>query len=157
LEVEESAISTGGKCGGTFVNRIFEKMIMTRIGPDSGLTDMGKHQLMQQFELDAKRDFQDTGESDEAWYLPVAGARNNAAAGINRGSLKVTVADMKTAFDPVIDEIIGLVESQINGIKGHENEVKAVILVGGFGGSRYLKQRLREAIAPVELMCPANQ
>jgi hypothetical protein len=132
-------------------------MIMDRIGPNSGLTDIGKHQLMQQFELDAKRDFQDTGDPSEAWYLPAAGARNSTAAGINQGSLRVTAADMKKAFDPVINEIIKLVQAQINGIKGRENEVKAVVLVGGFGGSRYLKQRLREAIAPIELLCPANQ
>jgi hypothetical protein len=157
LEVEESAISSGGKCGGTFVNRIFEKMIMTRIGPNSGLTEIGKHQMMQQFELDAKRDFQDTGDPNEAWYLPAAGAQKSAAAGISGGSLIVTVADMKKAFDPVVNEVIKLVKAQISSIKGCDNEVKAVVLVGGFGGSRYLKQRLVDAVAPIQLLCPANQ
>jgi molecular chaperone DnaK (HSP70) len=45
LEVEESAVSCGGKCGGVFVNRIFEKMIDDRIGKSSGLTDIGRHQV----------------------------------------------------------------------------------------------------------------
>ena len=45
LEVEESAIPAGGKCGGVFINRIFEKMIMGRLGTNSGLTDLGKHQV----------------------------------------------------------------------------------------------------------------
>ena len=45
LEVEESAISCGGKCGGVFVNRIFEKMLDNRLGRNSGLTDIGKHNV----------------------------------------------------------------------------------------------------------------
>lgn len=45
LEVEESAIPSGGKCGGVFVNRIFEKMVEERLGKDSGLTDTGKHNV----------------------------------------------------------------------------------------------------------------
>lgn len=45
LEVEESAVSSGGKCGGVFVNRIFQKMIEDRLGKNSGLTDIGKHQV----------------------------------------------------------------------------------------------------------------
>jgi hypothetical protein len=43
LEVAESVVPSGGKCGGVFVNRIFEKMILDRIGANSGLTDLGKH------------------------------------------------------------------------------------------------------------------
>jgi hypothetical protein len=35
----------GGKCGGVFVNRIFEKMVNDRLGSNSGLTDMGRHQV----------------------------------------------------------------------------------------------------------------
>jgi hypothetical protein len=35
----------GGKCGGVFVNRIFEKMVNDRLGSKSGLTDMGRHQV----------------------------------------------------------------------------------------------------------------
>ncbi|KAI9770665.1 MAG: hypothetical protein M1839_003086, partial [Geoglossum umbratile] len=44
LEVEESAIPGGGKCGGVFVNRIFEKMILQRLGKNSGLTENAKYQ-----------------------------------------------------------------------------------------------------------------
>ena len=41
LQVEEAVPATGGKCGGTFVNRIFAKRIMDRIGPNSGISDVG--------------------------------------------------------------------------------------------------------------------
>jgi hypothetical protein len=42
LEVEESVVSCGGKCGGVFVNRIFEKMVDERL-QNSGITDVGRH------------------------------------------------------------------------------------------------------------------
>jgi len=64
---------------------------------------------------------------------------------------------MKAAFDPVVNEVIKLVKHQISGVKGIDNVVKAVVLVGGFGESRYLQQRIREAISPVELITPLDQ
>lgn len=47
LIVEESAVKSGGKCGGVFVNRIFQNMIEKKLGASSGLTDLGKHQVWQ--------------------------------------------------------------------------------------------------------------
>jgi hypothetical protein len=64
---------------------------------------------------------------------------------------------MKAAFDPVVNEVIKLVKHQIGGVKGIDNVVKAVVLVGGFGESRYLQQRIREAISPIELITPLDQ
>lgn len=91
----------------------------------------------------------------------------------------VTADDMKKAFDPVVNEVINLVKHQIENIKsekdgkkggeddedekddedkgeGGDRKVSAVLLVGGFGESRYLQKRLEEAIAPIELLCPPN-
>jgi predicted Rdx family selenoprotein len=64
---------------------------------------------------------------------------------------------MKAVFDPVVNEVIKLVKHQISQVKGVDNVVKAVVLVGGFGESRYLQQRIRDAIRPVELMAPLDQ
>ena len=64
---------------------------------------------------------------------------------------------MKKVFDPVVNQVISLVKRQIQNIKGSDNQVKAVLLVGGFGESRYLRQKLQEAIDPIDLLCPANQ
>ena len=70
----------------------------------------------------------------------------------------ITEQDMKLAFDPVIDEVIKLVKHQIESVQGAAgaNKVSAVLLVGGFGESRYLKKRLEDAIQPISLICPPN-
>lgn len=158
LEVEESAVSSGGKCGGVFVNRIFQKMVEDRLGKNSGLTDIGKHQLLNHFETYMKREFEDTGDPSNEHYVPAPGARASAKARVQGNSMLITEQDMKEAFDPVIDEVIKLVKHQIESVQGAAgaNKVSAVLLVGGFGESRYLKKRLEDAIQPISLICPPN-
>ena len=65
---------------------------------------------------------------------------------------------MKACFDPVVNEIIKLVMQQLNALKARpQSSVRAVVLVGGFGESRYLQHRIREAIAPIPLLIPGDQ
>jgi hypothetical protein len=55
--------------------------------------------------------------------------------------------DWKTLFDPVVDRVISLVKDQIT----EANEVcqiRNVVLVGGFGESNYLFDRLKDACNP---------
>lgn len=47
-------------------------------------------------------------------------------------------------FEPIIKDVICLIKEQI-ALAG--DEVDAVILVGGFGQSRYLRSRVRDSIA----------
>lgn len=47
-------------------------------------------------------------------------------------------------FDPIIKDIICLIKEQISMTGG---DVNAVVLVGGFGQSRYLKSQVKEAIS----------
>ena len=70
----------------------------------------------------------------------------------------VTAQDMRNAFDPVVAEVVKLVKHQIKSIKGKAGDrgVTAVLLVGGFGESRYLQKCLEQAIQPIELLCPPN-
>jgi tRNA A37 threonylcarbamoyltransferase TsaD len=51
--------------------------------------------------------------------------------------------DVKTIFDPIVDEVIYLVSQQVSKVLREEGEnVKAILLVGGFGSSEYLRYRL---------------
>jgi hypothetical protein len=61
---------------------------------------------------------------------------------------------LKAIFEPVILHIIKLVKDQISST---QKEVKAVLLVGGFGQNAYLKERLRISLgSSVEILQPAN-
>ena len=62
--------------------------------------------------------------------------------------------DIATIFIPVIQEIVKLVEGQI---AATERPIKAVLLVGGFGQSSYLRDSLRAALSHrVDVMQPAD-
>jgi hypothetical protein len=63
-------------------------------------------------------------------------------------------SEMKTIFDPVIDQVIALVKGQMTATK---RTIKAVLLVGGFGQNLYLKERLRASMSSsIEVRQPAN-
>ena len=66
----------------------------------------------------------------------------------------MTGAELKKIFDPVVDEVVALVRGQI---EATQKKVKAVLMVGGFGQSAYLRESLRAAVDPgVEVMQPPN-
>ena len=54
------------------------------------------------------------------------------------------LSEMEAVFEPVVERVIELVRDQISSTNV---DVKAVLLVGGFGQSSYLKERLRNALA----------
>jgi tRNA A37 threonylcarbamoyltransferase TsaD len=63
---------------------------------------------------------------------------------------------VESILDPVVDKVIDLVRDQIIATK---QSVNAVLLVGGFGQSNYLKEQLRESLEEefgVRILQPPN-
>lgn len=61
---------------------------------------------------------------------------------------------MRAIFEPVVGEVIKLVQDQI---KSSKVPIRAVLLVGGFGASNYLKERLRNAVDHrIKILQPPN-
>lgn len=67
---------------------------------------------------------------------------------------------MKGFFDPVIKEIIRLLDLQVDLAKNAGHTINRIILVGGFGNSDYLNERLsiwcRQLSGNVKLTCPPH-
>lgn len=62
--------------------------------------------------------------------------------------------DLREIFEPIINRIIELVQGQI---RATNKNVKAVLLVGGFGQNNYLKESLRNALGgSVRVLQPVN-
>lgn len=83
------------------------------------------------------------------------GLRDNPAYGVRRGRLRLTGSDVSKIFEPVVKEVISLVKGQIVATKA---EVKAVLMVGGFGQSVFLRDSIRSAVADqgIEVMQSPN-
>jgi molecular chaperone DnaK (HSP70) len=61
---------------------------------------------------------------------------------------------MQEIFEPIMEKVVKLVKGQI---KATNKEIRAVLLVGGFGQNNYLKECLRTALGPsVEVLQPPN-
>lgn len=80
---------------------------------------------------------------------------NSVTRDVHRGPLRLKGSDVNKIFEPVIKEIVALVDGQI---QTTEARVKAVLLVGGFGQSVYLRDRTRQAVAHrgIEVMQSPN-
>ncbi|KAL0633934.1 hypothetical protein Q9L58_007116 [Maublancomyces gigas] len=87
--------------------------------------------------------------------------------GIEDGELTLSNEDMLDIFDPIINQILSLVQEQIDMVETQDQEksrISAVLLAGGFGSSKYLLERLQNGLrkgegpnkSPPEILHPTN-
>ncbi|KAI9769907.1 MAG: hypothetical protein M1839_003308 [Geoglossum umbratile] len=143
LHVEESGICTGGKCGSVFLNRVFENWVDTRLGSlKPTLSDISRAEMMDQFETVMKKEFD--GEDDDNMYFLVNGVPNKPGIKVSGNRMAITPAQMKGIFEVVVPGVINLVQSQKQQVESAGGAVSAILLVGGFGQSKYLFERLKK-------------
>lgn len=74
---------------------------------------------------------------------------------MQRGKFSLKGDEIIQIFSPVLEEVIALVKGQISATK---RKIKAVILVGGFGESAYLRKTLRAAVGSgIEILVAPNR
>ncbi|KAH7398970.1 hypothetical protein DE146DRAFT_678065 [Phaeosphaeria sp. MPI-PUGE-AT-0046c] len=146
LRVEESAVGTGGLCGSAFLNYRFEDHVKQRIGTERYTWMREKKQKtwnmgLKYFEEFVKRNFND--EEHAEVNIPFPGLPDDEEAGLDSGFLTMSAEQVKEIFEPVIEEVINLVEGQVQSIRAKGGLVCGIVLVGGFGQSNYLYSRMK--------------
>ncbi|KAF5636368.1 UVSB PI-3 kinase [Fusarium tjaetaba] len=135
VEVKEVTEGTGGKCGSSMLNMRFRRHLKQTHG-DKYWTDERLVVALSEFES-FKKTFSPKGE-------PLT-LKVDPSLGLRRNRYTMTQDDMKTKiFEPIMKDVVCLIKEQI---KMAGDGVAAVIMVGGFGQSRYLKSRVRDAIS----------
>ncbi|KAF4435407.1 putative UVSB PI-3 kinase [Fusarium austroafricanum] len=135
VEVKEVTEGTGGKCGSSMLNMRFRRHLKQTHG-DKYWTDERLVTALNEFES-FKKTFTPKGE-------PLT-LKVDPSLGLRRNRYTMTQDDMKTKiFEPIMKDVVCLIKEQI---KMAGDGVAAVIMVGGFGQSRYLKSRVRDAIS----------
>ncbi|KAF2199489.1 actin-like ATPase domain-containing protein [Delitschia confertaspora ATCC 74209] len=149
LEVEEATEGTGEKCGSSLLNQRFRRHLKQKRGGEYW-TDDRLVEAMNTFET-FKKGFTPRGEPLSVRVdLP-----DDTSLGIRRGRLKISQTEMATEiFEPIIIDVLGLVREQIRMAGG--TTVAAVLLVGGFGQSNYLKERIRSDVGITPVLQPEN-
>lgn len=162
-------VSSAGKCGGTYVDRNLLKLLSERFG--EAFTSLPPEEIgpgsnfMDSFES-KKKDFKlknlaTRRDARVQLFMPRLKRTPDLERYYERRSHSVLLskADFQTIFDPVVDKIIKLIEDQINQIKKmDERHIETIILVGGFGSSPYLNERLTDWCEPrgIRLTIPAT-
>jgi hypothetical protein len=146
LRVEESAVGTGGLCGSAFLNYRFEDHVKQRIGTERYDWMREKKQKtwnmgFKYFEEFVKRNFNE--EEHAETNIPLPGLPDDEEAGLDSGFLTMSAEQVKEIFDPVVEEVINLVEGQVQSIRQKGGLVCGIVLVGGFGQSNYLYSRMK--------------
>lgn len=147
LRVEESAVGTGGLCGSAFLNYRFEDHVRERIGRErfNHMRDKKPKTWMmglKYFEEFVKRNFNE--DEHQEVNVPFPGLPDDEEAGLDSGFLVMTAEQVKDIFEPVIAEVVKLLEGQVDAIRAKGDNVSGIILVGGFGQSNYLYERLKK-------------
>ncbi|KAK5658585.1 hypothetical protein OQA88_1978 [Cercophora sp. LCS_1] len=146
LQVEESAVGTGGLCGSAFLNYRFEEHVKNRLG-ESRFKEMktkkGKTWQMglRYFEEFVKRNFNEDEHAEV--NIPFPGLPDDEEIGLDSGFLTMSAEQVKDIFDPVVKEVCDLVQGQVDVLRAKGGVVSGIILVGGFGQSDYLYRTLK--------------
>lgn len=156
LRVKECVGGTGGLCGSTSLNRKFISFLKERLGADlfNKISQRALHSAVQHFDRYSKPTFfpsdtkdDDFDDEDNTIYCPLQGVADDTTRSIHGGYLLITVEEMKKIFQPTFDEIVNLVQHQVAAAeKSSQNDISGVLLVGGFGESKYLRHYLEQNI-----------
>ncbi|KAJ5921154.1 Hsp70 family chaperone [Penicillium verhagenii] len=139
-KLEGAAIGTGGLCGSSFLNRIFEEYLINKLKTYSGWNRSFMIDALKAFEERIKPNF--TGESHVEHIIRIQGLVRSDRHGVYPNFLTLTTPELR---ENVFDKVINIVQAHVsNQIANTKKPVKAVLLAGGFGKNPYLKKRLQE-------------
>ncbi|KAF9316177.1 hypothetical protein BG003_002266 [Podila horticola] len=132
----------GASCGSVFLDANMERLLERKFRRyRRGIKACGWASLMDTFVDMVKPMF--NGQEDVLMQIPQATGLedlNDAEIGLEDGVLCVSVEEMKAeVFEPVISDVLDLIHKQLH----QSQNCSAIFLVGGFGSSRYLEERVR--------------
>ncbi|CVK93290.1 hypothetical protein FPRO04_01251 [Fusarium proliferatum] len=147
LIISESVKGDGGLCGAMFLDERFLKLLKETI-PFEAQKSLDKqtfHRIMESdWEGGLKASF-----CKSSGNLPLQLSYDNPVdADFFPSKFNIDVSKIREkVFDPVVQQVKQLVQKQVDAVKHkYKKKPKFVILVGGFGRSLYLHQRLQDAV-----------
>ncbi|EGP82386.1 uncharacterized protein MYCGRDRAFT_97567 [Zymoseptoria tritici IPO323] len=141
LAFKELLVGTGGKCGSTYIDRQFLEWMEDMFGPHFTSLPPAKRgpasALMKSFET-AKLDFGMSTDIKKYYEVDCFMEEAHKSHWYDDSEC----GDLKSMFDPVVDKIIALLQSQLDAERRQAGQT--VFLVGGFGESAYLNAVLHK-------------
>ncbi|KAJ4271774.1 hypothetical protein NW762_000480 [Fusarium torreyae] len=149
--VKECVKGDGDLCGGVFLDEHFIKLIKRKVSAGSW-ENVSKAQerkfLNDGWEHKIKPQFSDSNQQ-RTWLvdLPDSCGESSNRRTKRRKTLELTSSDLVSVFAPVVDKIETLVRRQNQAIQmKYGRSAKYIVLVGGFGRSSYLYNKLQSTM-----------
>jgi putative intracellular protease/amidase len=153
--VREVTRSTGGFCGGTYVDKNFITLMSQKIGCLHEYFEQNPFYMshLRKTWEEITRTFGDpliSGDDIEL-QLPHKLARAREDQEREQGlperesylEIELSHSEMKAIFDPVVNENLDLIAAQLS----QTHDIKVMLVVGGFSGSPYLMTRIKNSFA----------
>ncbi|KAG0258752.1 Heat shock 70 kDa protein 12A [Actinomortierella ambigua] len=133
----------GATCGSIFIDLEFRELLISKfasLGVD--IEEDAIPAIVDEFTYRAKHIF--TGTNDVRiifpWHSSFNSIENLHQIGIKNGSMILQAAELRSVFDPVVSSVLELIREQLD----RANGCSAILLVGGFGSSGYLLNRVQQ-------------
>ncbi|KAI1314615.1 Heat shock 70 kDa protein 12A [Mortierella claussenii] len=134
----------GASCGSMFIDQNFRSLLTKKFGRKgagfpkdiiSGLVETFAYQLKPNFD----------GIEDQYLALPRSNCFDDlddqGAIGIDGGYMRLKASELKeVVFEPVVKKVLILIQEQLRNAK----DCSAIFMVGGFGSSKYLLDRVKQ-------------
>ena len=142
--VDEASSGSGRLCGSAFLDRIFDHWLRNKFEGYMRWDEEYHAEAMRKWESDLKRNFE--GDMTKDYTLPAQGLPNNDKLGIRNRKVIISGERIRIHFEPVIQEILDLIDDQLSRVRLKHGEIKAILLAGGLGSNKYLKTRIERRI-----------
>ncbi|KAG0165276.1 hypothetical protein DFQ28_008964 [Apophysomyces sp. BC1034] len=149
----------GESCGSVFLDDKFRQLLREKLGVQADTLPVTvMNNMMEQFIDNIKPEFD--GLEDQYLNLPVSIGLDEikmeqAEYCVDDGTLILRADELKQkVFEPIVCKVIALVEQQYDMIP--DSRLDCIFIVGGFGSSNYLYQRLQETFKNRvnQILCP---
>ncbi|KAK0213492.1 hypothetical protein IW262DRAFT_1516552 [Armillaria fumosa] len=145
LEIAEIAARSGANCGSLFLDLRFKELVKTLLADHPAHCDAASlANFMHSFSETDKLDYGGVRDDENMFHFTCFNVEdpNDPSVGLNNGQLSIPgVLLRREVFDPVVEQVLALIEDQTQKV---DQRIDALLLVGGFAGSEYLKQRVEE-------------
>ena len=165
LEFDELLVGEGGKCGSTYIDCQFHEWMSNRFGAAFDQLSFEKKgpgsRFMMGFE-GLKRDFGFNNEASAIYdvTLVMPGVESSEYYDATEQQVKLHREDLEGFFRPVVSKVLDLLRQQTRQAQVEKGcQINKIVLVGGFGDSRYLNDEIRawsSTQGGIKVLCPEN-
>ncbi|KAG6172017.1 hypothetical protein E4U11_006690 [Claviceps purpurea] len=161
LKVKELVPGTGGMAGSLGLNQRFATAVEELVGDDQWpklKASKAWSFAEKQFDEEVKRKF--NGGLKEVYYVnfPLARLKDNENHGLASNTWAISGKVLSRIFEPLIADILKMIEHQVQEVrlKRPGKGVSGIFLVGGFGSSNYLMQRVKDHFPKIQVLQPSD-